>query len=236
MIPHRPSIFSFDDHDSVHPLETPRMARERGIAPCGATIRKYRKQLSITQEEMAAKADCSVRTLRTAENGGPVDASTLSRLAGILRLPVHEISIKKSNENSEERHRRIAMEWEDAFFHGDLDRILPLHQPDVITVVPGQLKSPWSGEFRGRSKLRDHFVAFFSTFKSIENQYVEFSCIGEKVFLRSHSLWRVRSNPKAFSSVWIHEFRFGGGLIAHRVSVTDTGIFRDELEPRSPVG
>lgn len=92
------------------------MATNRGIESNGEAIREKRKALGMTQEQLAARCDYSVRTIRSAENGSRIDVTTLSGIGNALSVPVHFVSAAVSDANEMEQNRQTAMEWEDAFF------------------------------------------------------------------------------------------------------------------------
>ena len=206
------------------------MSKERGIKTNGESIRKHRKALGLTQEQLAARCDCSTRTIRSAENGSRVDMTTLSRLANAFAVSIHSLSLDVTDDQDMERNRRIAMEWEDAFFHSDLERLLALHHPDAETVLPGSEGMPAGGNFLGLDQLRDHFRGVFETFEYLENHSNEFTAVGEKVFQRSHSTWRVKANNQQFTSTFINEFSFKDGKIIHRLTVSDLTDVHEALD------
>lgn len=197
------------------------MGKARGLRPNGGQIRSLRRTLGLTQEQFAASCDCTPRTIRSAEKGNALDASTLSRLAKALRVPVPLLCAEIIDSAEIDRNRQIAMEWEDAFFHADLERLLSLHHPDVITELPGSHDLPGGGDFIGIDQLRAHLKDVFSTFRYLTNNDVEFTAAGNKVFQRSHSTWQFLPAQKEFTSVFINEFTFQDSMIVHRRSVSD---------------
>jgi transcriptional regulator with XRE-family HTH domain len=58
----------------------------RGVQVIGETIRSQRRQRGLTQEQLAAQADCDVKTLRQAEHSRAIDLSSLKRIALALNL------------------------------------------------------------------------------------------------------------------------------------------------------
>ena len=61
----------------------------------GARIRKLRTEKAWTQEELAALADVSPRTVQRAEEG-QMSADTLKALAGAFEVPVESISVDEA--------------------------------------------------------------------------------------------------------------------------------------------
>ncbi|MFN8479952.1 MAG: FHA domain-containing protein [Kouleothrix sp.] len=58
--------------------------------PFGSLLKKYRKKLDFTQEQLAEKVGCSVETLRKIEAGNRPSVQLASRLAQALKVPEEE--------------------------------------------------------------------------------------------------------------------------------------------------
>ena len=63
----------------------------RGLRVNGERICELRKLLAMTQEQLAIRAACDVKTLRKAEQSGNVDVSTLRKLAAALGVSEEEL-------------------------------------------------------------------------------------------------------------------------------------------------
>jgi transcriptional regulator with XRE-family HTH domain len=64
----------------------------------GASIRKYRKRLALSQERLAQKLDIATNFLCDIENGRKwVSSSTLSKLTETLDVDAHELFSRESN-------------------------------------------------------------------------------------------------------------------------------------------
>ena len=63
----------------------------RSITPDGERVKQLRFAAGMTQEDLAAKADVSVKTISKVENGRAVDASTLRILAAKLGVAPKEL-------------------------------------------------------------------------------------------------------------------------------------------------
>lgn len=57
----------------------------------GATVRRMRRALGKTQEDLAYEADLSVRQVSEIESGGNPKLNTLWRIAKVLQLPVDDL-------------------------------------------------------------------------------------------------------------------------------------------------
>jgi transcriptional regulator with XRE-family HTH domain len=68
-----------------------RRTRLRGVQADGASIYRARRLQGLTQEALAAAAECDEKTIRRAEQGFHLDLATLSRIALALKMPYRRI-------------------------------------------------------------------------------------------------------------------------------------------------
>jgi transcriptional regulator with XRE-family HTH domain len=92
-------------------LKEPEMREVTGLGrrqPDGGKIVKLRKQLEMKQEDLAERANMSVRTLREIERKNKsVPGTTITAIAAALKVPPHEITLPASNETTPDEDGRF---------------------------------------------------------------------------------------------------------------------------------
>ena len=107
----------------------------RGIFPDGEAITSIRRLIGLTQEQLAAHADCDVKTVRRAEKGEPVDLRTLARIASGLgveceRVTQSMMSDQATGVQSESVDELVVEQWFSAWASADIKQMMQCFDPN----------------------------------------------------------------------------------------------------------
>ncbi len=148
------------------PVRSPGYGRSRGTLTNGEKIISSRKSLGLTQEQLAAKADIDVKTIRNAESGKRLDLSTIQRVARCLLIPWEEL-LQESHQVDAKTCKEIIKKWRLAWIRQDVHMILGLYAPSASLIVAGAPIIPFAGEHQGRDTIQSTFqLAWQSIFCS----------------------------------------------------------------------
>ena len=207
----------------------------RGIEANGNEIKLSRKRMGWTQEQLAAEADCAARTIRAAEQGKRVDATTLYAIATALSVSVETLSvIPVTSATCQNRNKETVTKWVDAYIGHDLELLLSLHHPDTVLELPGTApilsKSRWEGLEELREHLTNDVMKVFE-FQNVQQQQLD--AVDDLVFHRSVMTGLIRANGASVTAAYFNEFRFLDDKIIWRRTVSDLSEVKENL-PKSP--
>jgi transcriptional regulator with XRE-family HTH domain len=203
----------------------------RGAIAEGERIRTTRISRGLTQEQLAARADMDVKTVRKAEQGKRLDAGTLSRLAIALGVQVQTLVRGAADESAAQAFRRNVVErWQAGWDARDIDAIMTLYHDRAELHLPGGPQIPFSGVHRGKTAIRRAIELAWATAQTVPQQPEDYSLIvsGDSVVLHGR---RGLQSPGG-EAVWlsnIHVFTFEGGLIVEQRVDYDTLGFSQAL-------
>lgn len=203
----------------------------RGVMADGDKIRMARIRQGLTQEQLAARADLDVKTVRKAEQGKRLDAGTLAQLAHALEVGVQSFVHETADDSTTQAARREVVErWQAAWDARDCDAITALYHDRAELHLPGGPQIPFSGVHRGRTEIRQAIELAWATAQTVPQQPVDYSLIvtGDSVVL--HGRRGLRS--PGGGAVWlsnIHVFTFEGELILEQRVDYDTLGFSQAL-------
>jgi ketosteroid isomerase-like protein len=109
----------------------------------------------------------------------------------------------------------------ECFAKGDIDGILAKLTDDVIWEGPDNSDLPYSGTFRGKSRVKE----FFSGVGQIEVasfEPQEFFNVGNNVIVIGRWGGKVRKSGKSFQSNWVFVFELADGKIRRLRDFQDT--------------
>jgi transcriptional regulator with XRE-family HTH domain len=199
----------------------------RGAFTKGARIRQLRQSLTLTQEELASRASCDVKTLRAAESGRRIDVRTLHGIAAALAVSPSEII--ETAGSLQHRHQRIrrVREWQRALQNGDVDALLRIYRPDAVVRLPWFEAIPGSGVHQGSGRLRRVATSIVSrlAFEPAAPRSFRVHAAEEFVFLRGQvkaALREKRKNRREVATFVFHEFCFQGNDVREHVVLIDT--------------
>ena len=205
----------------------------RSAEPNGEAILSLREANGWTQEDLAKATDCSVRTIRNAEQGKRIDLKTLKDLAQALNVPIPSIMKRSTQLPQEKHHVQITRQWVNLYLQCDINGLLKLHHPETTLDVPGAENLP-AGEITEGvidiETLKRHLVNAFKIFRLHEIHEQFFYGCGEMVFHCSKASFLAVPTGEILIVDSINEFTFRDGLIYHRRSLTDTVPFRDSIQ------
>jgi transcriptional regulator with XRE-family HTH domain len=138
-------------------------SRMRGAAANGPKIKLLRKQLGLTQAELAERAGCDVKTVGRSEQGQTLDTYILRKLADALAAPYAEVVREPlTPETHESRHAQVVHDWRHALFAGDVPALVKPFRPDGVLRIPGEAGLPGSGLFHGRQEVAEGLAQVFA--------------------------------------------------------------------------
>lgn len=130
----------------------------RGVMAAGDRITRQRRRQGLTQEQLAAQADCDVKTVRRAEHSGVIDMKSLKAIAAALNATHTELVVSAPSSGSTLGEslevQSILRRWLRAFGDNDFDRVLPTVHRGAVLYLPGDNAVLYSGEHRGLKNIR----------------------------------------------------------------------------------
>jgi transcriptional regulator with XRE-family HTH domain len=197
----------------------------RGAAAHGPKIKRLRKQLGLTQAELAQIAGCDVKTVGRAEQGQTLDTYILRKLAQALGVAYAAIVREpKAPMNHESLHAQLAHAWFEAFFQGDVSALAKAFRRGGTMRIPGEAELPGAGFFRGRQELSEGFASIFALIevRPVARGKCEVDAKDQHVFARGRALLTARgkSTPCLLEAALV--FRFQQRRIAELVVYFDT--------------
>jgi len=203
----------------------------RGFEANGAAIRELRKLRGWKQEDLAAAANCAVRTIGSAEHGKAIDPATLARIAAALEVSLPDVLI--ADTAKQQRNIQTVREWVRLWTEGDLEGILKLHHPETTLELPGAGSMPGVPEnpkFQGLDELREHLAYVFTILQLQEVLEEQFDAKGNLVFHRNESVFQGCETGKSAVTKFYNEFHFDEeGLIIHRMTISELSGHRHVL-------
>lgn len=125
-----------------------------GIVPNGQCILEARLRLGLTQESLAQKASCDVKTIRRAEKWFAVSSSTLHRIAGALELSFADVATDRSTAKSDRRNFDLVWRYLDCVNRKDERFATSLFHREAFLIKVSRTTNPAKGFIVGREKLR----------------------------------------------------------------------------------
>ncbi len=193
----------------------------RGHHSNGSSIRELRRLLGLTQDEVAVRAGCDVKTIRKAERGQRLDIATLRGIAKVFQTPVS--SLVSVDSATQAGQSVLVSAWTRAFNRQDVDALVELYSEDAILHFPA-LKGPVGAEvFRARTDLRQHFETTFAKFdfRKILLNKCRLYRAGDFVLLRLTLAGTPRKSRLMLKWEGMHEFRFANQLIVEHLQFFD---------------
>jgi len=206
----------------------------RGLNPQGDAVRSARKALGLTQEALALRAACDVKTIRSAEKGARIDASTLNRIADALQRPTASLLSAADVPAAQlEANIRLYWQWQAASNRRGIEGMLACYHPDATVNIAGADDLPGGGEFQGLDAIREQWTAAQEAFETDEltPDQVQVDAMADLVFARALGRARVRATGVEFTSFGVQEFLIKDDKILRHTIVVDTAAIRRSMPP-----
>jgi ketosteroid isomerase-like protein/DNA-binding XRE family transcriptional regulator len=203
----------------------------RGISPHGDAVRRFRKELGLTQEALAQQAACDVKTVRHAERGIRVDAATVNRIADALRQPLAAIIAPDSGAPAAQRNIELFWTWQTASNARDVEGMVRCYHDDATMHIIGAEGLPGGGKFRGRDAIRRQWQEALEAFETeqLTKGKLQVDAVGDYVFVRATATGVVRATGAPFTSPGIIELLIQDGKIRRHTIAVDTGAIRRSM-------
>lgn len=215
--------------------------RRRGLCIESERLRTLRTARGLTQRQLAELADCSVRTIRNAEQGRGIDPSTLRAIAQALATspatlirsspePRREkVPTTLPRQHPAEQSLQQVERWHNAFRACDAVRLMALHTQDTILELPGATELAGADRFVGWEAVRQHYFDTFATFRLLAEQIKTMDVAESLVLERVEATFVAISTRREFTTKFYHEFELAGGLIRRRLTISDLTPHRRAL-------
>jgi transcriptional regulator with XRE-family HTH domain len=207
----------------------------RGVLANGSAIVAFRLERGLTQDQLAAEARLDVKTIRKAEQGQRIDASTLSRLSMALGADLSRLIANSTAAPDEQLSwRDIILRWREVWEAHDMEGMLPYYHPDATVTLPGGPALPIGGAFRGRDEIRRLHEIVWSTVPQEPMTGDDFTLVvngdsvtmtgqrtiylptGEPMLLSCVMLFQIRDNQIATQEVYYDTLQFAKQMqLAH---------------------
>lgn len=127
-------------------------------------LRSLRKEAGWTQEELAARADLSVRVIAKAEKGESVAAKTVAAITAAFQSAGVAVASADFTVNPAALAKRFLSNY--ALYQADcVEYSLDMLAPDIVAFVAGDPDAnPIAGEYRGVDEFAGLWKKFFSIF------------------------------------------------------------------------
>ncbi|MFD2367579.1 nuclear transport factor 2 family protein [Pseudoduganella sp. GCM10020061] len=125
---------------------------------------------------------------------------------------------------SEQSNIELIKECYDAFTKGDLPRLLSHMSPDIEWELPELEGVAFSGTRSGQAQVIEFFQMVSAAQDIRDFRPIEFIAQGDRVVVRGHYDWTVKSTGVDFGSEWIHFFTVKDGLVTAFREFMDTHV------------
>lgn len=206
----------------------------RGVVSHGERIRNARIAHGLTQEQLAARADVDVKTIRKAEQGKRLDVDTLARLARALQIEVGEVVARgSSSDGPEEVRRQVVQSWVAAWDAQDIEALLALYHDDAVMHLPSGPGNPFGGRFAGKAAIRQCNQQAWDTIKTLPARDGDFSIVVVDDTAVLQGTKRIcLPDGREVPLTSIHMYKFAGDrIIEMRVEYDTLAVDRLSREP-----
>ncbi len=196
--------------------------------PCnGELIRHYRKQLNLTQLQLATKAGLSERVVRKAETNGQLRADSLELLANALGtgdMPLHARDLTSDPLAISQAYMRSYLQ------HGadSARQSASLFAPDVVMAIHTDDASlQFAGDFHGVDGIEKMIRYAYTQFDHVNRDFGRWSVNGKRAVAMCEEVLRAAGNPDApVLRTWIlHEYTVINGLISRIDNYIDSAAW-----------
>ena len=157
----------------------------RGSPVNGERLRKLRRDAALTQEELAAAADCDSKTIRAAEQSRRVDISTVRRIADSLGVEYRELFQVTQPEAADDQVMQAVVRYMTAFNSRNAAGVASAFRPDGVVHVRAHPSLPGAGEWRGRPQIQTWAGICFETYRAsaVTQSTARVTVAGDRVFV-----------------------------------------------------
>lgn len=192
----------------------------RGIPILPNKMKSLRHRAMLTQEALAARADCSIDLIQKAEriNGSPrIDSNYLASILNVLGADVSEVRRGGTEANLE-----IVRQWQAAWIIGDSTRLMELCDPDIVMELHS-IPAPRGVEnsFRGQAEVRAAFELICQFSDQRKRKNVKMTSIDDLVFVESEYSVRYIPADQFFQTKFVIKFRIRDDKVAEKSVVGD---------------
>lgn len=193
-------------------------------------LKALRKELGWTQEELAARADLSVRVVAKAEAGQVVSAKTRRALVAALKRSGKEVGEADLTCNPERLVRAFIQNYVEHQAEC-VTKSREMISPDIVAFVDGDPSTnPIAGTYRGIDEFDGFWRKFFAIFVRDGGTLGEESqlrCIGNEVFVWGHEHIRVpEAAPQPAGFVMLRIRVEGGKMVYFEDRYEANGMMR----------
>jgi ketosteroid isomerase-like protein len=181
----------------------------------------------MTQEALATSASCDVKTIRTAEKNGRLDASTVKRIADAMGLSLAAIVLDQDDPSPHD-NAQIFHRWQAAFNDRNVDALVEHYLEDATLAIPGADDLPGGGTFHGADSIRQHFLRSFDTFEvdRLTAEDYRIDAVGDYVFARGTPSATIKGTGRRFMAAELNELEIRDGKIYRHTVIVDTAPMR----------
>jgi transcriptional regulator with XRE-family HTH domain len=181
-------------------------------------LKALRKQLGWTQEELASRADLSVRVIAKAEAGQVVSAKTRRALVAALQKSGKQVDEADLTCNPEQLVRAFLKNYVE--HQAECVAVSrEMISPNIVAFVDGDpATNPIAGTYRGIEEFERFWRKFFAIFVRDGGTLGEESqlrCIGNEVFVWGHEHIRVPEAAPQPAGFVMLRIRVEGGKMAY---------------------
>lgn len=200
----------------------------RGNTANGPNIRRRRKRLGLTQEDLANLAEVDVKTIRNAEASRNLDVRTLQRIALELSIELSNVTVTSSDSDLRAIQRTACVNnWLEALLRRDVEGMISIYSDQARWTHPLHTPAQDDASCQGNDALRRSAESWLACteLERTPNDQHRIHCADQFVFLRGASPVSVSSGT-VVTVDWLHEFEFVGSTVVRHVTLFDTASLR----------
>lgn len=192
----------------------------RGIPILPDKMKSLRQRAMLTQEALAARANCSTDLIQKAEriSGNPrIDPSYLASILNVLGADVSEVQRDGTQANL-----AVVREWQDAWISGDSKRLMKVCHPEIVMELHSFPTPDGIGNvFQGKAEVLLAFKLICQFSDQHKRENLNLTCINDLVFAESEYSVRYIPANQFFRTKFVIKFQIRDGKVAAKSVVGD---------------
>jgi ketosteroid isomerase-like protein len=197
----------------------------RGVQAAGDRIIELRKARGLTQEALAARAECDVKTIRSSEKCRCLDVHSLRRIARALGAHFRDIVRDATPTSDEHANLDTIRRYFDAFNARDARAMTAFYDDDAVLVLSSTALGPSEETFHGKGELLQKWQTALSEVETepYTPDNLRLDAVRDYVFARGVGI-RLRGIATGWEATasYMCEFQLHDGKIVRQMIVYDT--------------
>lgn len=151
------------------------------------------------------------------------------RPAAPIGQPIPPEATMKAQQN-----KQVVMEGYREYQQGDIQNLLDRFCEDAEWSTPESELLPFSGNFHGKSGIRQFFAEFDAAVQTTRFEPKQFIAEGDTVVVTGDAHRLAKATGRAYDSSWVHLFTLRDGKVARFEEFSDTAAIERAFRPGTP--